>query len=132
MTATGEKTFFARKHLFEGIPVGLQADFDHLERVHDNRFCQARAEAGHGQRLQGGRGRRVGFRGQTVEMAFVCCGWSDGCLPEITPDSTFSFFLKGGKKKQTPNLFPRLSFVRSENGRLLSAGAVIVAALTNV
>lgn len=98
-----EKTSFACKHLFEGISVGLQADFHHLERVHDNSFRQASAEAGHGQRLQG---RPTGFRGQTVEMTFVCGGESDGCLPEITPDSAFIFFQRGKKKTTTPNLFP--------------------------
>lgn len=39
-------------NLFEGISVGLQADFHHLERVDDNGFSQACAQTCDRQRLQ--------------------------------------------------------------------------------
>lgn len=39
-------------NLFEGISVGLQADFHHLERVDDNSFSQACAQTCDRQRLQ--------------------------------------------------------------------------------
>lgn len=41
-------------HLFEGVPVGLQADFHHLERVDDNSLSQACAQTCDRQRLQEG------------------------------------------------------------------------------
>lgn len=80
------------RHLFEGISVGLQADFHHLERVHDNSFRQASAEAGHGERLHR---RWKGLKGQSVKIKFVCSSES-----ERTHEATFVFCffsLKGGK-----------------------------------
>lgn len=48
------------KDLFEGVSVGLQADFHHLERVDDNSFSQACAQTCDRQRLQEeGRGFRT-------------------------------------------------------------------------
>lgn len=39
-------------NLLESVPVGLQADFHHLERIDDDRLGQARAEPGCRQRLE--------------------------------------------------------------------------------
>lgn len=49
-------------NLFEGISVGLQADFHHLERVDDNSFSQACSQTCDRQRLQEeGHGFRAGL-----------------------------------------------------------------------
>lgn len=48
-----DSLFFFSINLFEGVSVGLETDFHHLERVDDNRLSQARAEPRYRQRLEG-------------------------------------------------------------------------------
>lgn len=46
-----ETHFSVSGHLFERISVGLETDFDHFERVHNNGLSQAWAKTGCRQRL---------------------------------------------------------------------------------
>lgn len=93
---SGEKTFLTCRHLVEGISVGLQADFHHLERVHDDSFRQASAQAGHRERLQG---RQTGCGGQSVKKNICLQCQGKDCLPQVTHEDTF-YSLKGENSRK--------------------------------